>query len=459
MRRARSVRQRHRALIPSAPKLAALAIGPDEFARRRRQLMQMAGEDAVLLVAAAPERMRNADAAWPYRQDSDFHYLAGFPESDAVLALLPGRRHGEAVLFCREHDPERERWHGQSIGTERAVADYGMDDAFPIEDIDDILPGMIEGRGRVYCHFGREPEFDAQLLGWMRRLRQLRGGGVVPKEFVALGHLLHDLRLYKSRAELKLMRASAAIAVDAHLAAMQVAVPGRHEYEVEAELLRVVRSRGAVPAFAPIVAGGANACVMHYQSNRATLRDGELLLIDAGAELDCYASDISRTFPVNGRYSREQRALYEVVLAAQLVAIDEVRPGRPFGAAHTAAVRVLAEGLCELGLLKGDADTVIADGSYRRYFPAKTGHWLGLDVHDVGDYRVDGESRLLEPDMVLTVEPGLYVPPDDRSVAERWRGIGIRIEDDVAVTRDGNEVLTAAVPKEAEAIEALLAGR
>jgi Xaa-Pro aminopeptidase len=446
-------------LIPSAPKLAALAIGPDEFARRRRQLMQMAGEDAVLLVAAAPERMRNADAAWPYRQDSDFHYLAGFPETDAVLALLPGRRHGEAVLFCREHDPERERWHGQSIGTERAVADYGMDDAVAIEDIDDILPGMIEGRGRVYCHFGREPAFDAQLLGWMRRLRQLRGGGVVPKEFVALGHLLHDLRLYKSRAELKLMRASAAIAVDAHLAAMQVAVPGRHEYEVEAELLRVVRSCGAVPAFAPIVAGGANACVMHYQSNRATLRDGELLLIDAGAELDCYASDISRTFPVSGRYSREQRALYEVVLAAQLAAIDEVRPGRPFGAAHTAAVRVLAEGLCELGLLKGDADTAIADGSYRRYFPAKTGHWLGLDVHDVGDYRVDGESRLLEPDMVLTVEPGLYVPPDDRSVAERWRGIGIRIEDDVAVTRDGNEVLTAAVPKEAEAIEALLAGR
>ena len=459
MRRARSVRQRHRALIPSAPKLAALAIGPDEFARRRRQLMQMAGEDAVLLVAAAPERMRNADAAWPYRQDSDFHYLAGFPESDAVLALLPGRRHGEAVLFCREHDPERERWHGQSIGTERAVADYGMDDAFPIEDIDDILPGMIEGRGRVYCHFGREPEFDAQLLGWMRRLRQLRGGGVVPKEFVALGHLLHDLRLYKSRAELKLMRASAAIAVDAHLAAMQVAVPGRHEYEVEAELLRVVRSRGAVPAFAPIVAGGANACVMHYQSNRATLRDGELLLIDAGAELDCYASDISRTFPVNGRYSREQRALYEVVLAAQLAAIDEVRPGRPFGAAHTAAVRVLAEGLCELGLLKGDADTAIADGSYRRYFPAKTGHWLGLDVHDVGDYRVDGEPRLLEPGMVVTVEPGIYVPPGDFTVAERWRGIGIRIEDDVAVVKDGHEVLTSDVPKDADEIEALLASR
>ncbi|MHB1272679.1 MAG: aminopeptidase P N-terminal domain-containing protein [Rhodanobacter sp.] len=446
-------------MIPAASGLAALAIAPEEFVRRRRQLMQMAGEDAVLLVAAAPERMRNADAAWPYRQDSDFHYLGGFPEPDAVLALLPGRRHGETVLFCREREPTRERWHGQSIGTERAVAEYGMDDAFPIEDIDDILPGMIEGRSRVYCHFGREPEFDARLLGWMRRLRQLRGGGVVPKEFVALGYLLHDLRLYKSRAELKLMRASAAIAAEAHLAALQVVMPGRHEYEVEAELLRVMRSHSAVPAFAPIVASGANACVMHYQANRALLRDGELLLIDVGAEVDCYASDISRTFPIGGRYSREQRALYEVVLAAQLAAIDEVRPGRPFSAAHVAAVRVLSEGLCTLGLLKGSADAAVAEGSYQRFFPAKTGHWLGMDVHDVGDYRVAGESRLLEPDMVLTVEPGLYVAPDDRSVAERWRGIGIRIEDDVLVTRDGNEVLTAAVPKEVDAIETLLAAR
>jgi len=446
-------------LIPDAAGLAGLAIAPDEYARRRRQLMQMAGPDAALLVAAAPERMRNADAAWPYRQDSDFHYLAGFPEPDAVLALLPGRRHGEVVLFCRERDAEHARWHGPSVGTGQAVAAWGMDDAFPIEDIDDILPGMIEGRSRVYCHFGHEPAFDAQLLGWMRRLRQSRGGGVVPKEFVALGHLLHDLRLFKSRAELKLMRASAAIAVEAHLAALRMARPGRHEYEVEAELLGVIRRHGAVPAFAPTVAGGANACVMHYQGNRAPLRDGDLLLIDAGAELDCYASDISRTFPLNGRYSREQRALYEVVLAAQLAAIDQVQPGRPFSGAHAAAVRVLSEGLCALGLLDGDADEAIASGSYRRFFAAKTGHWLGLDVHDVGDYRIDGESRLLEPGMVLTVEPGLYIAADDRTVAERWRGIGIRIEDDVAVTREGHEVLTADMPKEADAIEALLTGR
>ena len=421
--------------------------------------MRMAGADAALLVAAAPERMRNADAAWPYRQDSDFHYLTGFAETDAVLALLPGRAHGEAVLFCRERDPAHERWHGEVTGTERAVSAYGLDDAFPIEDIDDILPGMIEGRARVYCHFGREPDFDARLLGWMRRLRQLRGGGVVPKEFVALGHLLHDLRLYKSRGELKLMREAAAIAAQAHLAAMQAALPGRFEYEVEAELLRVMRSRGAVAAFPPIVAGGVNACTMHYRANRAPLKEGELLLIDAGAEVDCYASDITRTFPPSGRWSREQRALSEVVLAAQQAAIDAVQPGRPFDAAHQAAVRVIAEGLCALGLLKDGADAAIESGAYKTFFPSKTGHWLGLDVHDVGDYRVDGEPRLLEPGMVVTVEPGIYVPPDLRGVAERWRGIGIRIEDDVAVTATGSEVLSAAVPRDPLEIERVLAAR
>jgi Xaa-Pro aminopeptidase len=436
-----------------------LSIAAAEFARRRRQLMKMAGEDAALLVAAAPERMRNADAAWPYRQDSDFHYLSGFPEPEAVLALLPGRRHGEAVLFCRERDAERERWHGEITGTERAVSGYGLDDAFPIDDIDDILPGMIEGRARVYCHFGREPAFDAQLMGWMRRLRQLRGGGVAPKEFVALGHLLHDLRLYKSRDELRLMRAAAGVAAGAHRAAMRAAGPGRREYEVEAELLRTIRGHGAVPAFPPIVAGGANACIMHYTANRAPLADGDLLLIDAGAEVDCYASDISRTFPVNGCFSREQRALYEVVLTAQLAAIEEVKPGRPFDAAHHAAVRVIAEGLCALGLLDGDADSAITEGRYQRFFPSKTGHWLGLDVHDAGDYRVDGEPRLLEPGMVVTVEPGIYVPPGEPGVAERWHGIGIRIEDDVAVTREGHEVLSADVPKEPGEIETLLARR
>ena len=436
-----------------------MSIAVEEYVRRRRQLMRMAGEDAAVLLAAAPLRVRSADAYWPYRQDSDFHYLSGFPEPDAVLALLPGRVHGEVVLFCRDRDPEHERWHGQSIGTERAVESFAVDDAFPIDDIDDILPGMIEGRARIHCHFGREPEFDARLLGWMRRLRQLRGGGVAPKDFVALGHLLHDLRLFKSRAELKLMRQAAELAAEAQLAAIRATRAGRREYEIEAEVQRLIRARGAAPAFAPIVAAGANACVMHYQACRATLRDGELLLVDAGAEVECYASDITRTWPVNGRFSWPQRALYEVVHAAQRAALARIAPGQPFDAPHRAAVRVIAEGLCALGLVEGDVDSLIAEQGYRRFFPGKTGHWLGLDVHDVGDYRVDGQPRVLEPGMVLTVEPGLYVAPDDDTVSEQWRGIGIRIEDEVAVTADGHELLSAGVPNAADAIEALLASR
>jgi len=413
----------------------------------------MAGEDAVLILAAAPERMRNADAPWPYRQDSDFHYLTGFDEPEAVLALLPGRAHGESVLFCRERDAERERWDGERMGTDRAARELKLDDAFPIDDIDDILPGMIEGRARVYCHFGQEPDFDARLLGWMRRLRTARGGGVVPKDLVALGHLLHDLRLFKSRDELALMRRSAEVAAAAHLSAMAVARPGVAEYEVEGDILRTIRGRGAVPAFPPTVAGGVNACIMHYQANRAILNDGELLLVDAGAEVNYYASDITRSFPIGGRFTKEQRALYEIVYEAQLAAIDAVRPGRSFGDAHDAAVRVIAEGLCAVGILRGGADRVIAEGSYKTYFPSKTGHWLGLDVHDVGDYRIDGQPRVLEEGMVVTVEPGIYVPPDDKRVHERWRGIGIRIEDDVAVTKGAPDVMTAMVPKAPDALE------
>ncbi|MEO7148963.1 MAG: aminopeptidase P N-terminal domain-containing protein [Rhodanobacteraceae bacterium] len=433
-------------------------ISPAEFARRRRELMRMAGEDAAILVTAAPERLRNADSAWPYRQDSDFHYLSGFPEPDAVLALLPGRRNGEVVLFCRERDRERERLHGPRIGPEGAVAGYGMQDAFPAEDIDDILPGMLEGRERLYCHFGAEPEFDARLLRWMRRLRHARGGGLVPKEFVALGHILHDLRLYKSSAELKLMRRAASIAADAQLAAMRAARPGSGEYEVEAALLHAIAKRGAVPSYPPIVAAGANACVMHYAANRARLQRGDLLLVDAGAEVECYASDITRTWPVGAGFSREQRALYSIVLDAQSAAIDEVRVGRAFDAAHAAATRIIVNGLCALKLLRGGARAAMQSGEHKRFFPHKTGHWIGLDVHDVGDYQIDGEPRMLERGMVVTVEPGIYIASDETSVPARWRGIGIRIEDDVAVGAHGPDVLTSAVPKDVATIEAMCAG-
>ena len=429
-----------------------------EFVRRRRQLMRMAGRDAIVIVPAAPERVRSNDSHYPYRQDSDFHYLSGFAEPDAVLALIPGREQGETILFCRERDAERERWDGARAGTEGAVRDYGFDDAFPIDDIDDILPGLIEGRARVYYHFGRDPEFDLKLIGWVNRVRaDVRKGAVPPHEFVALSHLLHDLRLYKSRGELRIMKKSAKIAAAAHVRAMRATRPGMNEHEVEAELLHEFRRHGAVPSYEPIVGGGANACVLHYRANNAPLRDGDLLLIDAGAEYECYASDITRTFPVNGRFSPEQRALYDIVLAAQSAAIDEVRPGRAFDAYHEAAVRTITRGLTKLGLLEGSLEKNLRDHAYRKFYMHKTGHWLGLDVHDVGDYRIDGEFRVLEPGMVVTVEPGIYVAPELRKVPARWRGIGIRIEDDVVVTRGDPVILTDDVPRDADAIEALMA--
>jgi Xaa-Pro aminopeptidase len=431
-----------------------------EFARRRRQLMRMAGRDAIIIVPSAEERVRNNDAHYPFRQDSDFHYLTGFAEPDAVLALVPGRSQGEVILFCRERDRAREQWDGHRAGQEGAVADFGMDDAFPIDDIDDILPGLIEGRSRVYYHFGRETRFDLILMGWVNRVRSnIKQGAKPPHEFVALSHLLHDLRLYKSRSELRLMRKSAQIAAEAHVRAMRTTRPGMNENEVEAELLHTFRKHNAVPSYEPIVGAGANACVLHYRANNATMQDGDLLLIDAGAEYACYASDITRTFPVNGRFTPEQRELYDIVLAAQLAAIEEVRPGKSFEAYHLAAVRVLTQGLIRLGLLKGSLRSNLESHTYRKFYMHKTGHWLGLDVHDVGDYRVDGEFRELEPGMVVTVEPGLYISPDLKGVPARYRGIGIRIEDDVIVTSGDPEVISAGVPKDADEIEALMARR
>jgi Xaa-Pro aminopeptidase len=434
-------------------------IEPKEYARRRKQLMRIIGGDAICIVPSAPERVRNNDSHYPYRQDSDFHYLTGFPEPEAVLALIPGREHGEAILFCRERDAERESWDGKRAGQEGAVRAHAMDDAFPIGDIDDILPGMIEGRSRVYYHFGRDAEFDIKLIGWVNRVRSLtKRGARAPHEFVALGHILHDLRLYKTRDELRLMRKAAKIAATAHVRAMRAVRSGMNEHEIEAELLHEFRRHGAVASYEPIVGGGANGCVLHYHANNAPLREGDLLLIDAGAEYECYASDITRTFPVNGKFSPEQRALYDIVLAAQRAAIREIRPGKAFGVYHDAAVRTITAGLIKIGLLKGGVDKNIRAQTYRRFYMHKTGHWLGLDVHDVGDYRIDGVDRELEPGMVVTVEPGIYIAPDAKGVPAKWRGIGIRIEDDVVVTRDEPEILTGGVPNDPDEIEALMAG-
>ena len=431
-----------------------------EFVRRRRQLMRIAGDDAILVLPAAPERIRSRDTHYPYRQDSDLWYLAGFPEPEAVLVLVPGRKHGETILFCRERDPEREGWDGPRSGPEGAVERFALDDAYPIDDLDEILPGLLEGRSRVYYHFGRDTEFDLKLIGWLNRVRaQVRTGAQPPHEFLELGHLLDELRLFKSPAELKLMQRAADISVKAHEAAMRAARPGMREYELQAEIERVFRMHDAVPAYGSIVGAGDNACVLHYVANAAQSRDGDLVLVDAGAEYRGYASDITRTFPVNGRFSKQQRALHDLVGAAQEAALAHARPGVPYETGHDAAVRTLTEGLLRLGLLKGTLEKNVAGGQYKRFYRHKTGHWLGLDVHDVGDYRIDGDSRLLEPGMVFTIEPGLYVAPGDTTVAAKWRGIGIRTEDDVLVTRDGHKVLTAKLARNADEIEALMGGQ
>lgn len=439
--------------------MTATRIPKSEYARRRQALMGQMEPNSIAILPAAPTYIRNRDVEHIYRQDSDFQYLSGFPEPEAVIALIPGREHGEYVLFCRERDPERELWDGLRAGQEGAVTQYGADDAFPIGDIDDILPGLIEGRSRVYYAIGSNAEFDQRLMDWINTIRaKARQGAQPPNEFVALDHLLHDMRLYKSAAEVKVMRAAAQISARAHIRAMEASEPGLHEYHLEAELDYEFRKGGArMAAYGSIVAAGRNACILHYRENDAPLKDGDLVLIDAGCEIDCYASDITRTFPVNGRFSAEQRAIYDVVLEANLAAFEHIGPGKHWNAAHEATVRVITAGLVRLGLLQGEVDQLIADEAYKPFYMHRAGHWLGMDVHDVGDYRVGGQWRVLEPGMAMTVEPGIYISPDNAQVAKKWRGIGVRIEDDVVVTADGCEILTGGVPKQADEIEALMA--
>jgi Xaa-Pro aminopeptidase len=429
----------------------------DEFARRRKQLMKMMGKGGIVILPAVPEKTRNNDVLYHYRPDSDFYYLTGFAEPEAIAVLIPGRPHGEYVLFVRDRDPARETWDGRRAGPEGATRDYGADDAFPIGDIDDILPGLMENCTRVYYTMGLHPEFDQRVIGWVNGLKaQARTGVQSPQEFVALDHLLHDMRLFKSRPELDVMRRSAQIAVAAHKRAMKFTRPGRMEFEVMAELVHEFRRHNADTSYHPIVGSGPNACILHYHENADTLEDGDLLLIDAGCEYELYASDITRTFPVGGRFTPEQRAVYEVVLEAQYAAIEKTVPGNHWNEPHEAAVKAITQGLVKLGLLKGKVPALIKGGAYRKFFMHRTGHWLGMDVHDVGDYKIGEQWRVLEPGMVMTVEPGIYIPAGTKGVAKRWWNIGIRIEDDVAVTRDGNEVLTAGLAKTPDQIEKLM---
>jgi Xaa-Pro aminopeptidase len=403
--------------------------------------------------------LRNRDVEFPYRPESDFYYLTGFEEPAAVAVLVPGRAEGEFILFCRERDPKMELWTGTRHGPRGARAHFGAAEAHPIGAIDDILPGLLENRAKVYYTMGSNPDFDQRITEWLKGIRRKSRAGVhPPDEIVSLEHLLHEMRLFKSRSELVTMRRAAEISVAAHRRAMQACRPGMPEYQLEAELSHEFISRGARShAYPPIIGGGGNACILHYTENDAMLADGDLVLIDAGAEYRGYAADITRTFPVNGRFSPAQRAVYELVLAAQHAAIAKVQPGNHWNDPHDAAVRVLTQGLVRLGLLKGAVRTLIRNRAYQRFFMHRTGHWLGMDVHDVGDYKIGDSWRLLEPGMVLTVEPGLYIPAGSRGVAKKWWNIGVRIEDDVLVTRGGNEVLTHGAPKTVAEIEALMA--
>ena len=431
-----------------------------EFKRRRRQLMRMMGGNSIAILPAAPIARRNRDVDYRYRPDSDFYYLTGFAEPEAVAVLIPGRKHAEYVLFCRERDPEKEVWDGARAGQEGAVEEYGADDSFPIGDLNEILPRMLEQCERVFYAMGCHHELDKQMSEWISAIRSKGRAGVQgPLEFIALDHYLHDMRLYKSRSEVKVMRAAARISSRAHKRVMRTCRPGMHEWQLEAVMVSACAEAGArEQAYPPIVGSGANGCVLHYIDNRDELNDGDLMLIDAGCELDYYASDITRTIPVNGRFSAPQKALYELVLKAQEAAIKKVRPGSHWNDPHMAAVRVITRGLVELGILRGRVPTLIKNESYKRFYMHRTGHWLGMDVHDVGDYKVDGAWRLLEPGMVLTIEPGLYIPAGSKGVAKKWWNIGIRIEDDLVVTKDGSDILSKDAPKTVAEIEALMAG-
>jgi Xaa-Pro aminopeptidase len=421
--------------------------------RRRREQLAQAMRAGVAVIPTAPERVRNRDSHFPYRFDSHFYYLTGFAEPEAVLVLSSNK----SILFCRERNPDREIWDGFRYGPERARERFGFDEAQPIDSLDEALPQLLENQPALFYPVGDDQQWDSRAMQWLNAVRaKVRAGVTAPDRVQDIRSLIDDQRLIKDAHEQHVMRRAARIAAGAHRRAMQSTRPGRSEYEIEAELLYEFRRNGAqFPAYSPIVAGGANACVLHYVANDAPLRDGDLLLIDAGCELDGYASDITRTFPVNGRFSGAQRAVYEVVLAAQRAAIGAVKPGASWIAPHDAAVRVLTQGMLDLQLIKGTLDAALEKETYKRFYMHRTGHWLGLDVHDAGDYRRGGQWRPFAPGMVLTVEPGLYIRAAE-DVPEQLRDIGVRIEDDVLVTAQGCEVLTAEAPKLVDDVEALM---
>lgn len=434
-------------------------ITPEEFALRRHRLMAQLEPNSIAILPSATERLRNNDVDYPFRQDSTFFYFTGFNEPDALAVFMPGRADGEFILFCRERDRDMEIWNGYRLGPEGVKAHLQADEAYPNDEMDELMPALLDGCSQVYFPMGQDQGLDMQVMAWIDTVRaQARRGTKAPEHIQNLNPITQEMRLYKSDAEAAIMRHAGVVSAEAHKRAMRMAKRATHEYQLEAEINHEFAWHGArLPAYSAIVGSGANGCVLHYTENNALLRNGDLVLIDAGCELDYYAADITRTFPISGRFSPEQRALYDWVLRAHEAALAEVKPGNHFNQPHEAVLQVLTTGLVELGLLEGKVEALIAQEAYREFYMHRTSHWLGMDVHDVGRYKKpNGDWRELEPGMCLTIEPGLYIAPDNERVEARWRGIGIRIEDDVMVTVQGYENFSLGVPKDPEEIERLM---
>ncbi|GAA5006430.1 Xaa-Pro aminopeptidase [Acinetobacter puyangensis] len=428
------------------------------FRSRRERLVQAMGSNAIAIIATRDEMYRNRDADYKYRADSSFYYLTGFDEPEAV-AVLETDNNGDYsyTLFCRERNRAMEIWTGYRAGIEGVLAEYDADQAFSIEDLDDEIVPFLLNKEKLFIRFGQTKKFDVRVGEWCNQAnKKQRQGGGAPQQIIQLDAILDEMRLIKSAEEIELMQIAANISAKAHTRAMQAVRPGMMEYALEAELNYIFGQQGCVPSYNSIVGGGANGCILHYVENNKLLRDGDLVLIDAACEYKCYAADITRTFPVNGQFSAEQRALYEVVLKAQLAAIEATQVGNHYRHPHEIVTRILTEGLVDLGLLSGEVNELIEAEAYNQFYMHGTGHWLGMDVHDVGNYKIDGQWRLYQAGMVVTVEPGLYIQPDDDTVDAKWRGIGIRIEDDVVVTEQGPRVLTKDVVKSIDDIEHLM---
>ena len=432
-----------------------------DFQERRDRLAEEMGPHSIAIIATSPVAMRNRDADYKFRADSSFFYLTGFAEPEAVAIIETFESIDEGYtysLFCRERDHEMEIWHGYRAGVDGAVEDYDADEAYAIDLLDEEIIEKLLNKQKLFYRMGQQADFDARVAKWIAEANgESRKGTSAPAQVIQLDRILDEMRLHKSTQEIELMQIASTISAQAHTRAMQTVKPGMMEYALEAELNYIFGQNGCVPSYNSIVGGGENGCILHYVENDKVLKDGDLVLIDAACEYQLYASDITRTFPVNGKFSSEQKALYEVVLKAQLAAIDAVRIGNSYKEPHRIAVRILVQGLLDLGLMQGNIEQIIESESFHQFYMHGTGHWLGMDVHDVGSYKIEGEWRAYEEGMTVTVEPGLYIAPDDETVDAKWRGIGIRIEDDVVVTKDGPRVLTAAVVKTVEEIEALMA--